>query len=182
MEVAIVITVKNEARLLRQNIFYHLGIGVKKMFIYFDNTTDGGRELVESIDGVFCSESITSNKYDDLPYLKKFTNQKFTQHSARQCINSYDAELQCIKEGIDWLISIDADEFFLLPRSEGYKTIQEFFNSASAQNYDIVRFGVFEVIPRKMKYDLVAIEETLFKTKKNFKSKFDQIYFEITDP
>ncbi|WP_417214472.1 glycosyltransferase family 2 protein [Bizionia sp.] len=181
MDVAVVLTVKNEARLLKQNIYYHLGIGIKKIFIYFDGTEDGGRELVQDIEDVECLDSIVTNKYDNLPFLKKFTDSKLKQHTARQCLNSYDAEQRCIREGIDWLISIDADEFFI-PSIEDGTNVSQFFNHAEFQGYEIIRLGVFEVIPRKMEYANVVLEETLFKTKKNFKSKFDQIYFKITNP
>ena len=177
-----VLTVKNEARLLKQNVYYHLGIGIKKIYIYFDGTEDGGRDLVESIEGVECHESIDTDKYDHLPFLKKFTDQRSIQHSARQSLNSYDAEQRCLSEGMDWLISIDADEFFMPPDEFKTDALHHFFEEVDSKDYEIVRFNVYEVIPRKMEYKHVVLEETLFKTKKNFKSKFDQIYFKITDP
>ena len=182
MNIAVVLTVKNEARLLRQNVYYHLGIGIKKIYIYFDNTDDGGRDLVENIKNVECLDSIFTEKYDHLSFLKKFTENKINHHTARQCLNSYDAEQRCLKDGMDWLISIDADEFFLPPNEFKTDALNQLFEDIDAKGHEILRFGVYEVIPRKMKYKHVALEETLFKTKKNFESKFDQIYFEIVDP
>lgn len=181
MNVAIVITVKNESRLIRQNVYYHLGIGIKKIYVYFDGTEDDSRSKVQDIDGVECHDSISSDIFDDLPFLQKFTAHKLEQHSARQSLNSYDAEQRCKKDGMDWLISIDADEFFL-PSRHSCVPLSQFFELHDKGGYEIIRLSVFEVVSRKMHYDYVALEETLFKTKKNFKSKFDQIYFNIVNP
>ena len=49
MKVAVVMTVKNEERLLPQNVHYHLGIGIECIFIYFDGTTDHGKEKIRGI-------------------------------------------------------------------------------------------------------------------------------------
>ena len=181
MKIAVVLTVKNEARLIKQNVYYHLGIGVSRIFIYFDGTEDDGRSLVQGINGVECLDSVTDERYDHLPFLHKFTKNKKDHHSARQCLNSYDAEQKCLTMNIDWLISIDADEFFL-PFSYFNKSLDDFFKEMMHEQIDLVRMEVYEVIPRQMHYQHVSIEETHFKTKKNFQSKFDQIYFQITNP
>ncbi len=181
MKTAVVITVKNEARLLRQHVYYHLDIGVSRIFIYFDGTEDGGRPLVEGIAGVECLESIKDDRFDHLSFLDKFTKNKKDHHSARQCLNSYDAEQRCLAMNIDWLISIDADEFFL-PFSYFNKSLDDFFKEMMREQIDLIRFEVYEVIPRQMHYKHVTLEETHFKTKKNFDSKFDQVYFKITNP
>lgn len=181
MNVALVLTVKDEERLLKQNIYYHLGIGIKKIYIYFDGTEDGGRELVEDIDGVECLDSIISGKFEHLPFLEKFNASRLQQHTARQCLNSYDAEQRCVIEGLDWLISIDADEFFVTSDA-AIQSVDDFFENIQSDGYTLIRLGVREVIPRRMAYNHVALEETLFKSKKNFSSRFDQIYFKIFDP
>lgn len=181
MEVALVMTVKNEARLLKQNIYYHLGIGIKKIFVYFDGTSDNGRELIEGIDGVVCLKSIYDDRYNHIDYLKKFTSNNKEHHTARQCLNSYDASLKCKEEKIDWLISIDVDEFFITSHNFDMSLV-DFFREIDEEGFEMLQLGVYEVVPRKINYKNVALEENLFKPKKNFISKLDQIYFKPYDP
>lgn len=181
MKVAVVMTVKNEARLLRQNVLYHLGIGVHKIFVYLDQTTDNGAETINDLQAVEINSSVEAKTYQDQPYLEKFWSNAHEHHTGRQCLNTFDAMQMCKAEQIDWLISLDADELFLCSKDEPV-TLQAFFEAASAQKADIISLTPLEVLSRKMAYQNVMLEETLFKTKKNFQSKFDQIYQKIYDP
>lgn len=181
MKVAVVMTVKNEARLLRQNVLYHLGIGVTKIFVYFDNTTDSGAQTLNDLDKVEMNQSVKSETYQNIPYLEKFWSNASEHHTARQCLNTYDALQKCKSQQIDWLISLDADELFLSSK-DGLLTLQEFFHEANQRKADVIRLKPLEVVAKKNAYEHVMLEETLFKTQKNFQSKFDQIYHEIFDP
>lgn len=181
MRVGVVMTVKNEARLLRQNVLYHLGIGVHKVFVYLDNTTDNGAETIRNLEAVEINNSVAAIKYQDKPYLEKFWSHAQEHHTARQCLNTFDALQKCQAEQIDWLISLDADELFLSSKHQSL-TLKQFFEEVNTQKADIVSLKPLEVIARKMAYQNVMLEETLFKTQKNFKSKFDQIYHKIYDP
>lgn len=169
MKTALVITVKNEARLLRNNLLYHHAIGVEKAFVYFDDTTDNGRDLIADLDFVEMTDSVPEKKYAHLDFLEKFTSNAAEHHTARQCLNTYDALLQCRKEGIAWLISIDADEL-VLPAIEGnintlLKTVPE--------DHDLLHFETLEAIQRKERYNNVFAEEDLFK--KQAKKKYPKI-------
>src|SRR5690606_14102293 len=181
MKVAVVMTVKNEARLLKQNVLYHLGIGVHKIFVYFDHTTDDGAETIRDLEAVEINVSVATKTYQDKPYLEKFWSNAHEHHTARQCLNTYDAMQKCQAEQIDWLISLDADELFLSSK-DGLITIHEFFKEAGQLKADIITLKPMEVVARKMAYHNVMLEETLFKTQKNFQSKFDQIYHKVYDP
>lgn len=181
MKVAVVITVKNEARLLRQNILYHLGIGMENVFVYFDNTTDSTPNTIKDIDKVISNTSVSVEKYKDKPYLNKFLENLAEHHTARQCLNTYDALQNCKQKGIDWLLSIDADELFCT-NNNGKQSLTDFFTEEITQQYDIIQLPTKEVVNRKMKYQNVMAEETLFKKQKNFTSKFDQIYRSIYNP
>lgn len=174
-------TVKNEARLLKQNVLYHLGIGVTKVFVYFDNTTDDGSQKIKGIKGVEINDSVSAETYQHISYLEKFWSKADKHHTARQCLNTYDALQKCKTQNIDWLISLDADELFLAKLDDSI-SLEMFFKNAKEQNAIIINFKPLEVVARKMAYNSVMLEETLFKTKKNFKSKFDQIYQKIHDP
>lgn len=181
MKVAVVITIKNEARLIRQNALYHLGIGVVKVFVYFDQTTDNGKQTLLDLDAVDICDSVKAESFKHLPYLEKFWSNAREHHTARQCLNTYDAVQRCKVQHIDWLISLDADELFLATIDKS-QTLDQFFGAAAKQGADIVNLKPMEVIARKMSYQNVMQEETLFKTQKNFHSKFDQIYQNIYDP
>ncbi|MAX70393.1 MAG: hypothetical protein CMC76_04720 [Flavobacteriaceae bacterium] len=181
MKVAIVMTVKNEARLLKQNVCYHLGIGATKVFVYFDNTTDNGPQVIKGIKGVEISNSVEAETYSHISALEKFWSNAEQHHTARQCLNTFDALQKCKKEHIDWLISIDADELFITSK-DGRVSIEDFFSVAETQNATIVNLKPLEVVSRKIAYNNVMQEETLFKTQKNFASRLDQIYNKLYDP
>ncbi|GGH45970.1 hypothetical protein IA57_09825 [Mangrovimonas yunxiaonensis] len=181
MTAAIVMTVKNEARLLRSNILYHLGIGVKKVFVYFDGTTDNGRSTIIDLDHVVCTNSVSVTSMQQYDFLAPFLTKAKLHHTARQCLNTYHALLQCKQEGIDWLVSLDADELLLTPEL-GNQTLQSFLKSASSLDLDVVKLQPMEVVNRQMHYNNVIIEETLFKRQKNFTSKWDQIYRRFYNP
>ncbi|MBU2929551.1 glycosyltransferase family 2 protein [Winogradskyella psychrotolerans] len=181
MRVGVVMTVKNEARLLRQNILYHLGLGIDKVYVYLDNTTDHGDQTVSDLKAVEINNSVSPESYKNVPYLEKFWSNAAVHHTARQCLNTYDAIQKCKTERIDWLISLDADELFLTTKDQR-QSLKEFFIAASNEGADIVNLKPMEVIARKTAYKNVMQEETLFKTQKNFNSKFDQIYQKIFDP
>lgn len=181
MRVALVMTVKNEERLLKQNVLYHLGIGVDMVFVYFDQTTDNGPKTLLNLERVEVLDSVKPEFYHDLPYLEKFWSNATEHHTARQCLNTYDALQKCKSRHIDWLISLDADELFLSSK-DGSLSLEQFFKVANNKNIDIVNLRPLEVVARKMRYKNVMVEETLFKTQKNFSCKFDQIYQRIYDP
>ncbi|WP_313113736.1 glycosyltransferase family 2 protein [Aequorivita sediminis] len=164
MKIALVITVKNEVRLLRNNLLYHKVIGVDKVFVYFDNTTDSGRESVADLDFVQTSNSVAADKYVSLPYLKKFTSQAAQHHTARQCLNTYDAQQKCKEEGIDWLISIDADELICTDLQK-QSDLKSFFNTIP-KGTELVDFTTLEVLQQKESYTNVFAEESNFKVNK----------------
>tara|TARA_R100001369_G_scaffold90703_1_gene130119 strand:+ start:1439 stop:2428 length:990 start_codon:yes stop_codon:yes gene_type:complete len=181
MKVAVVITVKNEVRLLRQNITYHLGIGIDTVFVYFDQTTDDTPKTINDIKQVETNTSVSIQKYKDKPYLKKFLEHANKHHTARQCLNTYDALQKCKQEGFDWLISLDADELFIT-ENLGAQPLPQFFTTDTTDKYDIIQLPTLEVVNRKMAYHNVMAEEAVFKKQKNFASKFDQLYRKIYNP
>lgn len=181
MKTAVVITIKDEERLLRQNILYHLGIGVEKIFVYLDGTTDGGENTIKGIQNVEINNSVSVETYKGVLFLEKFLVNAKDHHTARQCLNTYDAMLKCQQQNIGWLISLDTDELFL-SKTDGALSLSAFFEDANKQGADIINLKPIEVIARKMVYENVMQEETFFKTQKNFKSKFDQIYQKIDNP
>ena len=179
MRVGLVITVKNEERLLRQNVLYHLRIGIEKIFVYFDGTTDSGRESIADIEGVVCSDSVPKENFTHLEYLNELTSNYDTIHTARQCLNTYDAQLKCRELGIDWLISLDADELFITDIASPVN-LKTFFKAY--MDFDVVQMRTLEVLARKMEYHHVMMEAIEFKLQKNFKNRLNQIFFSYFNP
>lgn len=164
MKIAIVLTVKNEVRLLRNNLLYHKAIGIDRAFVYFDNTTDKGRESISDLDFVSVSSSVESRKYIHLDYLQKFTSQAAEHHTARQCLNTYDAQQQCKELGVDWLISLDADE--LICTDYNRPSNLKLFFKAIPENVEVVNFETLEALQQRERCENVFAEETLFKVNK----------------
>ena len=176
-KIAIVITVKNEERLLKQNLLYHFGIGISHAFIYFDGTTDNGLDSIKQLNNISILNSVQSNQYADVVGLERFVENAEEHHTARQSLNTYDAMQKSKALNFDWLISIDADE---LVYTGNDKHISDFFSDLS--DYDVIMLRPLEVVNRKLNYENVMKEEVLFKTQKNFSSKVDQIYFNVENP
>lgn len=182
MKTALVITIKNEARLLRHNLLYHFALGVDKAFIYLDGTTDNSKETIEDLEQVVIASSVPRDKYAHIHVLEHFIETYETHHTARQCLNTYDAKIKCKELQIDWLISLDADELVSLSKTEFKKgELKPFFKQLDP-SIDEVRFRTFEVMSTKTAYNNVFAEETLFKGKWKFISRFDMLYKRIYNP
>lgn len=173
------ITAKNEERILRHNLLYHKAIGISRIFVYFDGSTDCGQESIEDLGNVTCSDSVEPEKYMHLKFLDKFTSQARSMHTARQCLNIYDALQQCKAEQIDWLIALDADELFLTDKKRP-TSIDNFFEKHN--NVDIIKLKPLEVVSRRKEYKNVFLQETLFQSQPRFKNWNDRIYFKFYDP
>lgn len=179
MKIAIVITAKNEARILRSNILYHKEIGVCKAFIYLDNTSDTGKSSISDIDIVEISDSVV-DEYHDIKILEKFNQKANKHHTARQCLNTYDALQKSKKLGIDWLISIDADELVITDKDE-VSDLKSFF-SALNDSVDLVNFKPYEILQDERSYNNVFAEASYFKVVHKFSRRIDRIYKSFYNP
>ncbi len=180
LKTALVLTVKNEERLLRHNLLYHHFIGIDRVFVYFDNTTDKSRESIADLEYVTAAASVPVKKYAHLDYLNKFTSQAQEHHTARQCLNTYDALQQCQKEGINWLISIDADEL-VTPELKQPCHLVDFFKEIPSQ-VDVVYFQVKEMLQNQFSSTNVFAEATLFKAQPRFKRRLDKVFKRVYNP
>lgn len=181
MKIALVSTVKNEQRLLRDNLLYHHAIGVDRAFVYFDGTTDGGRASVADLDFVSVRNSVLPDELPPEPFLEKFVSQAGIHHTARQCLNTYHASLLCKKEGIQWLLSIDPDELVVPEGQPGLPDLGSYLLTV-APEVDLVQFKVLEALQCKMKYNSVFREETAFKTTHHFPGRWQKVTRKVYDP
>ncbi len=180
MRIGLVITVKNEERILRENLLYHKVIGIEKAFVYFDGTTDASYESIKDLDYVEKSNSVEKDIYQSLVCLKNFINNYKEHHTARQCLNTYDALQKCKKQNIDWLISIDADELIITHKTE-CSNLKSFFRKIP-KTYDVVNFKPFEILQTQLHFENVFKEAILFKSSPQLKNRIDRIYKKLLNP
>jgi hypothetical protein len=180
IRVAAVITARNEERLLKENLLYHFAIGLDKAYVYFDGATDDGPKSIENMSNVVIQNSVDADKYASLEYLVKFTSKADEHHTARQCLNTYDAKIKCQEDGIDWLISIDADELIITDKNET-KPLANLFEGID-KSIDLVHFDTKEALQRRKHYNNVFAEETLFKYTHHFDRKLDKLHKKIENP
>ncbi len=180
MKVALVMTAKNEERLLKLNLEYHFALGLSKAYIYFDGATDGGPLSIKNMSGVVVQESVKVDKFKDLAFLDKFTDNAEEHHTARQCLNTYDATLKSREDGMDWLISIDADELIIVDKMKPVQ-LSALFDQLDP-DVDLVHFDTREAVQQKIDYTNVFAEETLYKSAAHFKRTFERPVKNIDDP
>lgn len=180
MKIALVLTVKNEERLLRDNLIYHKGIGIDRCYVYFDNTTDNGKNSIEDLPYVISSDSISPDKYKSVKSLEKFTKNAIEHHTARQCLNTFDAMRLSEEAGFDWLISLDADELICTSFNE-VSNLNSFFETIP-RSVNLVNFKVFELLQDRVSFNNVFKEATLFKTTFQFQNRFEKVLKNIYNP
>ena len=180
MKIALVLTVKNESRLLRHNLLYHKAIGVSRAFVYFDGTTDNGKETLIDLDFVEAQDSVNTEVYENYDFLNRFTSKAKEHHTARQCLNTYDALQKSKALGFDWLISIDADELITIHTDEP-SNLNTFFQNLD-NSVEVVNFRTLEVLQQRKHFGNVFAEADLFKTRKNFKYRGENIFRNIYNP
>ena len=116
---ALTYTVKNEARLLPSAIEYHIAAGCSRIYVFWDGTTDGSRDLVSKYPCVTARDSIRVEETDDAPkWIKDILVWWDTDMDVRKRINTYYAAKSAAAEGLDWLGGIDPDELVLMSRDE----------------------------------------------------------------
>ena len=116
---AVTYTAKNESKLLPSAIEYLLAAGCSRIYIFWDNTTDNGPELMAKYPEVVARPSFRPEEMPDAPqWLAKDLSVWSTEIDVRKDGNTYYAARDAAKDGIEWLASIDADELILMSPNE----------------------------------------------------------------
>jgi hypothetical protein len=108
---AISYTVKDESRMLPPAIDFHIAAGCSRIYVFWDGTSDGSEVLLSRYPSVLARNSITPSEVQDAPqWITKLLPWWERDLDVRKQINTYYAAKSAALEGIDWLISLDADE------------------------------------------------------------------------
>ena len=99
MKITAVMTVRNEAHVMATNIAYHRALGVDEFWILDNGSQDGTVGVIKAL-----AERDSSVKWttDDGPFRQDEMVSELAQEARRH--------------GADWVVPIDADEFWWTPR------------------------------------------------------------------
>jgi glycosyltransferase involved in cell wall biosynthesis len=89
--------VRNAADLIRVNVLHHLGIGLERLLVIDNGSSDGTRERLEAL----ARELPVEFSVDSGPFRQEELTNGLAGEARRQ--------------GADWVLPIDADEFFVGP-------------------------------------------------------------------
>lgn len=155
---AMVMCVRNEARIIEENLRYHHALGVEKAYVYVDMCTDGTEEILATLPWV---EVTPYRRSPDITYHEQ-------QDIQGPC--AQDALRRAQGQGFDWLMHVDADEFAwgdnpsreLLERGS-LKALVGRVDDATEQ----IRMRCIEAVPLKGKTGSRQWEQCLFQEKHN---------------
>ena len=155
-------TVRNAGPALTSFVRYHLGIGFERIQLFFDDPTDPDFERVEGLPGVRAIRS-TPDVADRWRHTRIWkTEGAWTQREvmARQVLNVELALEEFARDGLDWLLHIDADELFC-PASGS--SVAKIFRALTEQEVDAATFVNREAVVDRFEVGDPFTELVLFK-------------------
>jgi len=161
--VGLVITIKNEESLIRQNLMYHHHTGAEHVYVYDDGATDSSLDRIQDLPFVTIRNSVSPDELKvDYP-ITYLTKKLQTHHTARQCLNVLHAKQLARDRGIDWLVSIDADELLLPHLTDRDRKLPELFLHLPNDVHE-VHFPVLELLQTRPDFNEVFEEGTFFQS------------------
>ena len=155
--VGIVTTVKNPHQ-INDWINYHLGIGIKKIYIIADDPEEDLKINPDDRVVIFKNNSEWREKLNEIDYLKMFYNKYDTEVMSRQILNFAHVRDIARNTNLNWLLHIDCDELFYLEGND--------LNQIFDVDYDMIKFKNYEMVPENDSYQNCFREGTKFKTNK----------------
>ncbi len=162
--IVLTMTVRNERELLRHNLRYHHFLGVDECIVYTDGTTDDTVATVADLPYVTVLDTVSKDAYRDRVELKDLVEHYDYIVTARQSLNIVDALERSRTAGAEWLLQLDADEIVCLNRRSSQPGELKRLLASLPPYLEVVRFQSHEICQRRMSYDHVFAEETLFAT------------------
>ncbi len=160
---AIVTTLRDAAATLRSFVAYHRAIGFKHFFLFFDDPAD------PMLDWARTQSDITAIARDDdlqrawrgLTLWDSVGTHIDREVMARQVLNAEHAMNLARAMGLDWLLHIDADELFFVPRGDA----AAYFSWLTTTPADVAAFANFEAVPETEDTGDFFGSVTLFKAR-----------------
>lgn len=160
---AIVTTLRDADEVLQSFVQYHLGIGFEHLYLFFDapRTTIPkfilGHPNITAIprDNALHHAWATTHSYT----IPKISRHISTEVMARQILNAEIALRKAYRAEINWLLHIDIDELFYLPKG----SVKEHFADLASRSIDCVQYANLEAIPEQRDVGDYFREATLFK-------------------
>ncbi len=157
--VALAMTVKNEEQLVRQNVLYHHYLGIDRVYIYLDRSTDGTRETISDLEFVDVITSIRRPTFQLSTHTAERLARKANEHhNARICLNMLDALERARNDKMGWLITLDADELLCSNLESQKPRSLEKVLSAISEDIDVVQFMPIEVLPCQVDVDCAFMD------------------------
>lgn len=156
-------TVRDERDLLRSNLLYHHFIGVDRCYIYDDGSVDGTRESVQDLPFVEIRPSTDGWQAPVPSHFGDVLEESRGQFAYRQLLNVMDATARAAADGVSWLLAIDADELVAIELKGVSPQILATRLDRLGPQVEGVVFATLEVLQRRLRYDDVLTQETLFK-------------------
>ncbi|MFR9592062.1 MAG: glycosyltransferase family 2 protein [Rikenellaceae bacterium] len=140
--------VKDEERILEQNILFHKAMGIDAFIITDNNSTDRTPQIIQ--------------KYIDKGWVVESYSDHDTRHLQKKKV---DRMIWCAKQkhGADWVINCDADEFWFSPKGDLKHEMSTDINVLKCKSINVypeegVDFWLWDKVIKPMpdtsKYDL----------------------------
>lgn len=161
---AIVTTLVNSEKVIESFVNYHIQIGFKRIFLFFDDPLD------TSIDKVKYLGAVTVIRNDDTLKARWLKTSQFLlfeskmelidgEVMARQMLNMEVGCQMAREEGINWILHIDVDELFYSP----HQSVSEHFADLTKRDIAYCQYMNYEGIPEKVLMEDFFKEVTLFR-------------------
>ncbi|MBH19579.1 MAG: hypothetical protein CL851_04045 [Crocinitomicaceae bacterium] len=111
LKLAVTTTVKNDYYFIEDFINYYKKIGFHKIIIFDDGSSKKFLKIISKYNFVSVIEKNTSYQLKDTDWLKEIRSQYHFSFDIRKRFNTYYACKLLYKDGFDWLLSCDTDEF-----------------------------------------------------------------------
>lgn len=162
---AITFTVKNEWDLLQFALPYFKAIGVARVYLFWDQTTDEAPAKVKAFDFVEARNCVSMEEIDTPGrWLSELTPETHMDHKKR--LNTMFAAQQAHKAGIDWISCIDPDEI-LLP-NEGDASLRESLATISPDVDQVI-------VPNLEVFPVPQEDENPFRSQILFINRMDRV-------
>jgi len=154
---SVIFTVKNEEKNLPKAIEYYKALGAKKIFVFWDGTTDNSPEIIKDDIIVLSQNSIHFEEFKELfgiNYPKWFDtliDNWDIKFDFRKRINTMYAAKLTRELGIEWMVSPDPDEliYFFEKEEFGPNQFQKIL-ADTAPNIDQILLRNMEAVPTEV--------------------------------